>query len=225
MKRENVGSADKKPERYTGPDGKPKIRMVPVDKDIVKEILDTPKAMDSYKNKAKYSKDKAARSAVATTLRSKDKAQRDHPAKDLKTMSKRTKGLKMADRNAVNKTFRALRKEGADLDESNLKLVNRIKRSGVVKSGSMAKDAPIKKEDLEQDGPRRPNTPDGLSKNFGKMYGKKASAYLKKKVDQRNADHAKQDPKMVKKGYGPAVLDREKAQAKRAKRMKKLGEI
>ena len=29
-------SADRKPEKYTGPDGKPKIRMVPVDKEVVK---------------------------------------------------------------------------------------------------------------------------------------------------------------------------------------------
>jgi len=31
-----VRSADKKPEKYIGPDGKPRIRMVPVDKDVVK---------------------------------------------------------------------------------------------------------------------------------------------------------------------------------------------
>jgi len=31
-----VNSADKKPEKYIGPDGKPKIRMVPVDRDVVK---------------------------------------------------------------------------------------------------------------------------------------------------------------------------------------------
>ena len=31
-----VRSADKKPEKYVGPDGKPKIRMVPVDKNVVK---------------------------------------------------------------------------------------------------------------------------------------------------------------------------------------------
>jgi len=80
-------------------------------KEETNEVLDTPKAMQSYKDKANYSRDKAARSAVATTLRSKDKAQRDHPAKDLKTMAKRTKGLKMADRNAKLKTFNALRRK------------------------------------------------------------------------------------------------------------------
>lgn len=31
-----VRSADKKPEKYIGPDGKPRIRMVPVDKEVVK---------------------------------------------------------------------------------------------------------------------------------------------------------------------------------------------
>ena len=80
-------------------------------KEETNEVLDTPKAMQSYKDKANYSRDKAARSAVATALRSKDKTQRDHPAKDLKTMAKRTAGLKMVDRNAKLKTFNALRKK------------------------------------------------------------------------------------------------------------------
>lgn len=34
---ESVKSADKKPEKYVGPDGKTKIRMVPVDKEVVKK--------------------------------------------------------------------------------------------------------------------------------------------------------------------------------------------
>jgi len=34
---ESVKSADKKPEKYAGPDGKTKVRMVPVDKEIVKK--------------------------------------------------------------------------------------------------------------------------------------------------------------------------------------------
>ena len=34
--REAVRSADKKPETYIGPDGKPKIRMVPVDRAVIK---------------------------------------------------------------------------------------------------------------------------------------------------------------------------------------------
>ena len=67
------------------------------------EVLDTPKAMDSYRNKAKASKDRATNSAVAKIMR-----KGDH-SPELKTMSKREKGLKMADRNATKKTFKALR--------------------------------------------------------------------------------------------------------------------
>jgi hypothetical protein len=79
----------------------------------IDEVLDTPKAMDSYRNKAKYSKDKAGNSAMATVLRGDGDGK-----KDLKTMSKRTKGLKMADRNATNKTVKALRAGySEDLDE------------------------------------------------------------------------------------------------------------
>jgi hypothetical protein len=33
-----VKSADKKPEKYVGPDGKPKIRMVSVDKDLAQKV-------------------------------------------------------------------------------------------------------------------------------------------------------------------------------------------
>lgn len=71
----------------------------------VNEVLDTPKAMQSYKDKAKYSKDKATNSAVANILRKGDHTD------DLKTRAKRVKGLGMADRNATKKTAKALRKE------------------------------------------------------------------------------------------------------------------
>lgn len=82
------------------------------------EVLDTPEKMDRYKAKAKYSRDRAANSAAAIALRSKDAPQREHPAKDLKTMAKRTAGLRMADKNAMKKTFKALRKEDVDLEEA-----------------------------------------------------------------------------------------------------------
>ena len=77
----------------------------------IAEVLDTPKAMDSYRNKAKASKEKAASSAVAKMFRSKDKDNREHPAAELKTMAKRTAGEKMADRLAKRKTFKKLRNE------------------------------------------------------------------------------------------------------------------
>ena len=67
--------------------------------------------MNSYRNKAKTSKDKATNSAVANILR-----KGDHSA-DLKTRAKREKGLKMADRNATKKTVKALR--GESIEEKN----------------------------------------------------------------------------------------------------------
>lgn len=85
-----------------------KVRKEEVELD---EVLDTPKAMNSYRNKAKTSKDKATNSAVANILR-----KGDHSA-DLKTRAKREKGLKMADRNATKKTVKALR--GESIEEKN----------------------------------------------------------------------------------------------------------
>jgi len=38
---EAVQSADKKPEKYVGPDGKTRVRMVPVDKEVVKKEATT----------------------------------------------------------------------------------------------------------------------------------------------------------------------------------------
>ena len=84
----------------------------------IDEILDTPKAMDSYRNKAKASKEKAASSAVAKMVRSKDKDTREHPAAELKTMAKRAVGQKMVDRLAKRKTLKKLRGEEVEqLDE------------------------------------------------------------------------------------------------------------
>lgn len=78
----------------------------------VDEILDTPKAMQSYKNKAKASYSKAASSAAAKILRGKDKdGNRADHRPELKTMAKRKKGMTGADMVAVRRTFDNLRKE------------------------------------------------------------------------------------------------------------------
>lgn len=85
----------------------------------IDEILDTPKAMTSYKNKAKASYDKAASSAAAKILRGRDKdGNRADHRPELKTMAKRKKGMTAADMVAVRRTFDNLRKE--DLDESDI---------------------------------------------------------------------------------------------------------
>ena len=78
----------------------------------IDEVLDTPKAMKSYQDKAKSSRDRANNSAAANMMRGKS------PYKDLKKVQKRDKGLAMANRSAINKTAKALRKE--DLDERKL---------------------------------------------------------------------------------------------------------
>ena len=101
------------------------------------EVLDTPKAMDSYRNKAKASKEKAANSAVAKMVRSKDKDNREHPAAELKTMAKRTVGQKMVDRLAQRKTFKKLRNEEVEqLDE----LSPRTKASYLKKASTQNKN-------------------------------------------------------------------------------------
>jgi len=82
------------------------------------EVLDTPKAMDSYRNKAKYSKDRAANSAAAKMLRDKDGFKSTDTSDELRTMDKRAKGLKMADKAAARKTRAMLmKKEEVELDE------------------------------------------------------------------------------------------------------------
>lgn len=99
---ESVKSADKKPETYTKPDGKRGVRMVPVDKEVIKvdEILDRPGAMKSYKDKAKMQSDRARNSATAKIVRGKGDI-----SKEKDTIRKREKGQDMADR-AANRHFR-----------------------------------------------------------------------------------------------------------------------
>jgi len=65
-----VNSADKKPEKYIGPDGKPKIRMVPVDKEVVKsESVNAAKAARDHMQGMQNARAdmKSAKSADAMT--------------------------------------------------------------------------------------------------------------------------------------------------------------
>jgi hypothetical protein len=86
-----VKSADKKPEKYVAPDGKTKVRMVPVDKEVVKS-----EAYDEPQGQAKR-----MMSPLQKIRMDKEKADRDRDGK-----------LK-----STNKTFKALRKESVELDE------------------------------------------------------------------------------------------------------------
>jgi len=78
------------------------------------EVLDTPRAMKSYKAKANRSKERASNSAIDKMLRSKNGPQSADISKETKTMDKRAKGLKMADRSVARK-FR--KEEVEQLDE------------------------------------------------------------------------------------------------------------
>ena len=93
------------------------IRISKAKKMGIIEVLDTPKAMDRYRNKAKYSKERAANSAAAKMLRNKDGFKSTDTSDELKTMDKRTKGLKMADRVVARKYRQSLRKEEVELEE------------------------------------------------------------------------------------------------------------
>lgn len=55
--------------------------------------------------------------------------------------------------------------------------------------------------------------------------GKKVKDYMKTKVDQSKAAHAKQDPGAVKGGLGPAVVDRQKAYKKAKEKGLRPGQI
>lgn len=73
------------------------------------EVLDTPKAMKSYRSKAKYSSDRAANSAATKILRGPDKdGKRADHSPELNTMRKRRDGEKMADRNIDRKFAKAM---------------------------------------------------------------------------------------------------------------------
>lgn len=83
-----------------------------VNEEKIDEVLDTPKAMQSYLNKNKASADRAASSAAAKILRGKDKdGNRADHSPEVKTRDKRAKGAKLANRNATRKTFNRLRNE------------------------------------------------------------------------------------------------------------------
>ena len=220
LRTEAVKSADKKPETYTGPDGKAKVRMVPVDKNVTNEKTLTPaekkkreeiakaiekdnpdmpmdkkmaiatatakrvaEASDSdyhktlgptknsdegiaalkkkhgmthdqakatikrlmgeekideisvdkmldYKQRAKYSRDRASNSQAAHSLRGTD------PSKDQDTERKRNRGLKTFDKLAARKTRAMLtKKESVNLEEATddkMKKVKQLAQLGLV---------------------------------------------------------------------------------------------
>lgn len=88
-----------------------KARVPATEETQIDEVLDTPDAMRRYKDKAKYQSDRARNSATAKIVRDGDKA--DY-SKEKNIIRKREKGLDMADRNAKNKFYKALRKHATN---------------------------------------------------------------------------------------------------------------
>ena len=107
----------------------------------IDEVLDTPKAMNSYRNKANRSLDRASNSAIAKMLRNPKGPQATDISKETETMDKRKKGLKMADKAAAKKTRAMLmKKEEVELDElKKSTLSSYVKKA----SGNMAGNAAV----------------------------------------------------------------------------------
>lgn len=105
-------SADKKPEKYVGPDGKTKIRMVPVDKEVVKNEGGMKRIATTQSNKADrmasggkkgletFKKREPQNEVSSKTLSNymrKSAANAGKPRQDARTQDKRIGGQKMAD--------------------------------------------------------------------------------------------------------------------------------
>lgn len=150
------------------------------------EILDTPKAMQSYKNKAKASYDRAASSAAAKILRGKDKdGNRADHRPELRTMAKRKKGLTGADMVAVRRTFANLRNEEAELDED---------RRTQLHHQSMMFTHAMKQAELKKKDPRLAKQHDMA----GKLHAKAADLHIDNHPDaKKHSDKANRASKLL----------------------------
>ena len=158
------------------------------------EVLDTPKAMDSYRNKAKYSKDRAANSAAAKMLRNPNGFKSTDTSDELHTMDKRAKGLKMADKAAARKTRAMLmKKEETQLDEISKKTL-----------GSYVKKASANIASTSADNARdyaTGNRPVGINKKGVKII--KRTKYLNKAVDKMTQEGVQSADKKPEKYIKP----------------------
>ena len=177
----------------------------------IDEVLDTPKAMDSYRNKAKYSKDKAGNSAMATVLRGDGDGK-----KDLKTRAKREKGLAMADRNATKKTFKALRGLKTEEVEINETTVSATKKPVNVtgpdgKTRTVMKSTRAKQTDDRGQDKIKTNEEETLATNANKELQdreKKEKIVKRSKREMKKKDDAEIESKARRDG-GPADVSEE----------------
>lgn len=164
-----VKSADKKPEMYIDPNGRRKVRMVPHDKEIVKtesgmkriatsqsskpDRMAPGKGLDTFKPKPKkvdeyggppISRDKYLKQKPMgeKTLTSAEMKKRNEVAKSIKRDNPdMPMDKKMAIATSVAKKAVESFKEYSEayMNRRNSSLVNKIKKTGVVKTGSMSK--------------------------------------------------------------------------------------
>jgi len=147
------------------------------------EVLDTPKAMDSYRNKAKYSKERAANSAAAKMLRNKNGFHSTDTSQELDTMDKRTKGLKMADRAAARKYRQSLRKEEIGLDEVSMDLAKKVAKKRDEKGDAFRNKAGI----MSYGSDAAKSAMDNARKNWNKA--DKTKAMIAKRKANEAVDH------------------------------------
>jgi hypothetical protein len=103
-------------------------------KESVDEVLDTPDRVMNYKQRAKYSRDRASNSQAAHMMRGTD------PSKDKDTERKREKGLKSLNRNVAGKIRNAMMK--------NEKFANAAQQAAVM--AKLKASGKYKKEEVQE---------------------------------------------------------------------------
>ena len=128
-------------------DGKMNAIMNKMDESVdLDEVLDTPQAMQSYRDKNKRSKEKAASSAVAKMVRSKDDDNRYHPAAELKTIAKRTRGADLEKRGAARKTRAKLMNQEAKAPKIGVDSLKQIRDKDREHNAAMGRTATGRKK-------------------------------------------------------------------------------
>jgi len=180
IKKMAVRSADKKPEKYVGPDGKPKIRMVPVDKNVVKNE-DASKEAQHHAQGIKDARAdmKAAKSADAMT-KAMNKLQHHTKAhKKAKAAMSEAYNEPQGQAKRMMSPLQKIRmdKEKADRDSE-----------GKLKPGAVKKEAKV--DELSMTAIKKGVTQGSGMKNVAKAMGKDK---LKKDLEAMKARLAKED--------------------------------
>lgn len=92
-RQENVRSAAKKPEMYTTPDGKKGVRMVPVNKEIIKKESLNPRIVDLNMDAAKKEINKAINFCKVASGKHADKSAKMKANKAIKSLNQALKDL------------------------------------------------------------------------------------------------------------------------------------